>query len=226
MDDKELYEILQKYAGNIKGEKESAFKKLNKQANEDVKLPRKRFKPQYVFAVAMCIIVIVLCIALPITLIDNSSNVIEPTYCESNDITYSLENNLSEIINKYHIDAYYPTYLADTEDMMIASILSNKDESLHGVQISYIIEENDEMIFIDFAIVPTTHILQTYEDYFSLQNQLKWKDYDIKYFKEYNEETLMYDMQIYFTDGKYDYFINVESDEEMNTSELLNFLYN
>lgn len=36
----------------------------------------------------------------------------------------------------------------------------------------------------------------------------------------------MYDMQIYFTDEIYDYFISAESDEEMDTADLLNLLYN
>ena len=36
----------------------------------------------------------------------------------------------------------------------------------------------------------------------------------------------MYDTQIYFTDGKYDYFIDVESDGEIETTDLLNLLYN
>ena len=226
MDDKELYEILQKYADDVKGEKESALKKLNEQPNEEVKQPHKRFKQQFALAIAMCMIVIVLCIALPITLIDNSQEVVYPTYCSSGEIIYAQEDNLTEFINKYEMDAHYPTFTMSTEEMSVCSILSKKDASLHGVQISYVIEEDDEMIFIDFAIVPRTHILQTYENYFSLQGKLKWNGYDVKSFKEYNEETLMYDMQIYFTDEIYDYFISAESDEEMDTADLLNLLYN
>lgn len=226
MDDKELYEILQKYSKDIKSEKESAFKKLNEQHKVVVKPSRKRFKPQYAFAIAMCMIVIVLCIALPITLTENSQEVVAPTYCTSGEIIYNQENNLTVLIDKYHIDAYYPTYVISAEEMSICSIQSNVDASLHGALIGYVVEENDEVTSIEVVIVPKTHILQTYEDYFSLQNQLKWKDYDIKYFKEYNEETLMNDMKIYFADGKYDYFITVESDEEMDTSDLLNLLYN
>lgn len=225
MDDKELYEILQKYADDVKVEKESALKKLNEKTQEEVKHFRKRFKPQYAFAVAMCMIVIVLCIALPITLTDNSQNVTEPTYCESNDITYRLEDNLSDIISKYHMEAYYPSFVTNSENMVIYSILSTKDASLHGIQIGYVIEEDDEMTFIDIAIVPKTHILQIYENYFSLQDKLKWNGYDVIFFKEFDEETLMYDTQIYFTDGKYDYFIDVESDEEIDTPDLLNILY-
>ena len=226
MDDKELYEILQKYSEDIKSEKESAFKKLNEQHKGVVKPSRKRFKFQYAFAIAMCMIVIVLCIALPITLTENSQEVVAPTYCTSGEIIYNQEDNLTVLIDKYHIDAYYPTYVISAEEMSICSIQSKTDASLHGALISYVIEDNDELISIDVAIVPKTHILQSYEKYFSMQDKSKWNGYDVKSFKEYNEETLMYEMQLYFTDGKYDYFIAVDSDMEIETLDLLNLLYN
>lgn len=227
MDNKELYEILQEYADDVKAEKESAFKKLNEQPKEDVKQSRKRFKPQYAFAIAMCMVVVVLCIALPIALTDKPHGYVEPTYCSSGEIIFGFEGNSLADIEKYHIDAYYPTLVTDKENMAVCSILSDKDTSLHGIQIGYVLEEDeDEMTFIELAIVPKTHILQIYEDYFDLQEKIKWNKYDVKYFRALNQGTLMYDMQIYFTDGKYDYFITVESDEEMDTSVLLNLLYN
>ncbi len=226
MDDKELYEILQKYANDTKGEKESAFKKLNEKPQEEVMHSHKKFKPKYAFAVAMCMIVIVLCIALPITLTDKPQDVVEPTYCESGEIVYKLEDSLSSVIDNYHINAYYPTFVTNTEDVTVGSILSKNDASLHGVKLSFVIEKDEELTFVDFIVIPKTHIIQTYEDYFSLQNKLKWKEYDIKFFNVYDEETLMNEMKIYFTDGKYDYFIAVESDEGIEPVDILDILYN
>lgn len=113
MDNKELYEILQEYADDVKAEKESAFKKLNEQPKEDVKQSRKRFKPQYAFAIAMCMVVVVLCIALPIALTDKPHGYVEPTYCSSGEIIFGFEGNSLADIEKHHIDAYYPTLVTD-----------------------------------------------------------------------------------------------------------------
>lgn len=220
MDDKELYEILKKYAEDTKCEKESAFEKLREESQEEVRRPRKRFKPRYVFAAAICVIVIVLCIALPITLIDKPQDAIEPTYCESIDIEYRMEDSLSVVVNNYHINALFPSNDADS----VVSISSKIDSSLHGVQLGYVIEKNG-MIFIELTIIPKTHILRSYENYISLQNELKWEIYNIKFSKEYDEETLMNNMKIYFNDGKYDYFIAVESDEEIEPTNILDILY-
>ena len=226
MEDKELYEILQKYADDTRGNKDTAFKKLNQKSQEEVKLSRKRFKPQYIFAMAVCVIAIVLSIALPITLKDKPQGVAEPIYCTVTEIEYRVEDSISTIIDKYNINAYYPTYVIDADSMAILSIISNKEDSLHGVRISYVLEE-EQLIFIDLTIIPKTHILRQYEKYPSLQEQQKWQEYDIRFFVEYNSRRKMYDMKIYFTDNNgYDYFVDVESDEEIEATDILNILYN
>lgn len=219
MEDKELYEILKKYAESTRSDKEVAFKKLNEKPKEEVKqCTQKKFKPRYAFAIAMSLIVIVLCVTLPITLTDKPQDM-APTFCETAEIFYNGEQSIDVLKNNYNIDAYYPSY---TEDAVL-SISSRKDSSLRGAFLGYSIEEN--IVFIDFVIIPKTHILQMYEDYFDLPNVQQWDEYEIKSLKEYNAETERYDLQIYFSDSKYDYFVTANSDSEVGATELLDILY-
>lgn len=227
MEGKELYEILQKYAEETRGDKDEDLKKLHEKQREQDAVrntrTKKKFKPQYIFATALCMIVIVLCIALPITLTDNTQEV-KPTYCNNGDISYNNEGSIDILLNEYHIYADYPTYITDNDSMSICSISSYSDSKLHGALLGYVIEE-DVLMFIDLAIVPKTHILQPYEDYFAMPNKSNWKEREIRFINELNEETQMYCMQIYFSEGKYDYFVKVESDCEIDAIDILNLLY-
>ena len=218
MDNKELDEVLQRYAESTRNDKDVAFKKLNEMPKEDYR-PKKILKPRYIFASAICAIVIVLCIVLPITLTtDETPHDNGPRYCQSIDIVYNQENSLSGLIE----GAYCPTNVID--GMSIMSITSSTDSTLHGARLSFYIFE-EVIVDINFAIVPKTHILQTYENYFNLPNQEQWEEYIIKFNKSFNAEIETYDMCIYFADSKYDYFISASSDEELGASELLNMLY-
>jgi len=227
MEDKELYEILHKYAEETRGDKDDDLKKLHEkqrlQEESRTSKTKKKFRPQYIFAVAMCMIVIVLCITLPITLIDKS-NVPQQTFCSSEDIAYNIEDSIDVLVNEYHIYAKYPTYNTDEDNISISSISSYSDSNLHGALLSYVVEE-DNLLFIDLAIVPKTHIIESYEDYFEFPNNTNWDGKKVVFIKVYNEETEMFDMQIYFADEKYDYFVTVESDGEMNAIDVLNLLY-
>ncbi len=227
MEDKELYEILQKYAEETRGDKDEELKKLHEKQREQEEVrntkTKKRFKPQYIFATALCIIAIVLCIALPITLTGNPQDA-KSTYCNSGDLSYNNEGSIDALVNKYHIYADYPTYTTDKDSMAVLSISSYSDSGLHGAFLSYVIEE-DALMFIDLAIVPKTHILQPYEDYFAMPNKSNWNEQEIRFINKLNEETQMFCMQIYFTEGKYDYFVKIESDCEIDAVDMLNLLY-
>lgn len=221
MDNKELDEILQRYAESTRNDKDVAFKKLNEKPIEE-KRSNKRLKPRYIFATAICAIIIVLCIILPITLKDDSPQNSGPRYCLSIDIVYNQENSFSDLTEKCGSGAFYPTCVA--EEVLFESISSLSDSSLHGAYIGYIIED-DIIIFADVNIIPKTHILEKYEEYFTLPDQEQWKSYSLKVKKAFNEETQLYDMQIYFADAEYDYFIFASSEEEMAAEQLLNILY-
>ncbi|MDE6060093.1 MAG: hypothetical protein K2G31_01280, partial [Clostridia bacterium] len=108
MDNKELDEILQNYAKSTQMDKDIAFKKLNEKPQPE-KRPKKRFKPQYVFYIAVCVIAVVLCTVLPLTLTNDSAQTNEaPIYCGSGGVDYHLEDDFSALRTKYCIDAFYP----------------------------------------------------------------------------------------------------------------------
>lgn len=220
MNNKDLKDILENYAEATRNKREVAFKKLNEQP-KPAKRTNKRFKPQYCFAVALSAIVIVLCIALPITLTSNPTpGGSASKYCSNEDIMFNMEDNISILINNLNIKALYPTY----DISSVSSISSYSDVDFHGALLSFIIEENG-LTFTDIAIIPNTYVLQMYEDYYKLNNEQIWSNYNLKYIIEYNEFADMFDMKVYFTDGEYDYFITVNSDYEVNPVELFNILY-
>ena len=222
MDNKELNEILQEYAKSTQLDKDIAFKKLNEKPQPE-KRTKKRFKPQYVLSiVAVCVIAVVLCTVLPLTLTNDSPQNNGPTFCDMVNIDYRKVENISYLKNEYHIDAFYPDREFDGTSFF--SIYSLTDSTLAGAKIEYVIFE-DSLIFTDLVIIPKTHILEDYQNYFAFENEQKWGEYDLKYNKADSEDTLYINMQIYFTDGKYDYFVDVNSDEELEPTELLNIIY-
>ncbi|MBD5092164.1 MAG: hypothetical protein HDT36_02120 [Clostridiales bacterium] len=223
MDNKELDEILQEYARSTQMDKEIAFKKLNEKPQPE-KRPKKRFKPQYVLSiVAVFVIAVVLCTVLPLTLTNDSASTNEaPIYCGSGDIVYKLEEDFSELKNKCGIDAYYPN--KEFGDVTYYSISSKTDNSFAGARIEYSVFD-EYVVFIELVIIPKNYILEDYEHYFDLEDEQKWREYDLKYSKEDCNDMLFYGMQIYFTDGKYDYFLDVNSDGNLGAAELLNMIY-
>lgn len=228
MDDKELNEILNKYAESEKGNMEVAFAKLNAKPKEE-RRARKRMKPRYIFATAMmCAIVLVLCITLPITLTGNSdpdsSNFtpqpVEPTYFDEIDLDYTVEDSLSFLKNAYGIDAKFPNREAET----IKSISSSKDSEMKGALLDYLICEDYE-VDIRLHIIPKMYIINIFESYFTLMNEVSWGEYTVKYSKVVDDKSDETEMKAYFTDGKYDYFITADIDSDIGASELLDILY-
>lgn len=216
MDNKELYEILQDYAVSTRNDKEIVFKKLNRSQK---RVKQNRHKPQYIFAGLMCTIVLVLSIALPIALVDTTQNNNQTTYCSTDDLIFNSEESLDILINDYKINAKYPSY----EAVMISSISAQNSSAFKGALLGYLIFD-DTMLDIDLAIVPKTHILQIYEDYFIMQNTIAWDEYEVKFSVEKTTD-FEYKLQIYFTDDKYDYFVTSKSDIEIEPHILLNLLY-
>lgn len=227
MEDKELYEILQDYADATRGDKDEDLKKLHEKQREQEAVEhiktKKRFKPQYVFAVVMCMIVIVLCISLPIALTDNPQEK-TPTYCGIGDFSIKYEGSIEVLVDKYHIYADYPTYTTDPDCMAICSISSNSDCSLHGAFLGYVIED-DNLISIEVTIIPKPHILYTYEKYFALPNKSDWNGREIRFINKLNKYTEMFDIQVYFEDDNYDYFVKAECLLEEDVFDILNLLY-
>ncbi|MDE5601801.1 MAG: hypothetical protein K2J16_04815 [Clostridia bacterium] len=222
MDNKELDEILQNYAKSTQPDMDIAFKKLNEKPQPE-KRPKKRFKPQYALSIAVCVIAVVLCTVLPLTLTkaDSPQNS-EPTYCERVNIDYNIEEDISVFKTKYNIDAYYPNI--EFGGTTYNSISSQTDSSFAGAKIVYsIFDEN--VIFVELVIIPKTHILEEYEHYFDLDDEQKWRGYDLKYNKEDCNEMLFYGTLIYFTDGTYDYFLAIDCDRDLGAGELLDMIY-
>lgn len=217
MTDKELDEILQKYAESTRNSKEVAFKKLNEKPVPERK-HTKKFKPQHIFAVAVCVVVLVLTITLPLTLVNKSSGN-SLTYFDNSELTYKGVENVSILKNEYNINAYYPM-----SKEISADLISSKNNILRGATINYVFTGN-YLTLIELSIIPNNCRIKTYEKFFELNSKQQWKEYEIRSYKEYNEKNRTYDYKVYFTDGTYDYFVTGNTTSDIDATELLDILY-
>ncbi|MCI8733042.1 MAG: hypothetical protein HFE29_01750 [Clostridia bacterium] len=217
MNDREFDEIMHKYVESTKLDKDIAFKKL-KNNSDSIKKTQIKYKPKIAFAAMLCTIIVVLSITLPLTLIKDYQDITK--YYGSDDISYSIVEDENVLINEYRIRANFPKVKADTVNI----ISSNSDGVLNGAALEYFVY--DEIIFnAEFIAISKNCILQNYDKYFDYTLVQKWNDFELKYFYKFNDNTLFYNVNIYFTDGAYNYFLTVESEEDLQPNEILDFLY-
>lgn len=217
MNDKEFDEIMHKYVESTKLDKNIAFKKLRNNS-ESIKKTRIKYRPKIAFAAMLCTIIVVLCITLPLTLIKDYEDITK--YYGSDDISYSSVEDENVLIYEYGIKAYFPKVKAD----IVNIISSNSDGFLNGAALEYFVY--DDIVFnAKFISISKNCILQNYDKYFDYSNVIKWNDIELKFFIKYNHNTLYYNINIYFTDGSYNYFLTVESEENLQPNEILDFLY-
>lgn len=217
MNDKEFDEIMHKYVESTKLDKDIAFKKL-KYNSESIKKTRMKYKPKIAFAAMLCTIIVVLSITLPLTLIKDNQNVAK--YYSSEDITFNIVENENVLVNEYDIKMYFPRVKAD----VVYTILSNSDGILNGALLQYYIY-NIKVLNVEFMALSKNCILQKYDSYFNHTDVQKWNNFELKYISLYNTNTFYYNINIYFTDGSYNYFLTVESEEDLQPKEILDFLY-
>lgn len=217
MNDKEFDEIMHKYVESTKLDKDIAFKKL-KNNSESIKKTRMKYNPKIAFAAMLCTIIVVLSITLPLTLIKDNQNVAK--YYSSEDITFNIVENENVLVNEYDIKMYFPRVKAD----VVYTILSNSDGILNGALLQYYIY-NIKVLNVEFMALSKNCILQKYDSYFNHTDVQKWNNFELKYISLYNTNTFYYNINIYFTDGSYNYFLTVESEEDLQPKEILDFLY-
>lgn len=141
-------------------------------------------------------------------------------YYGSDDIFYCDVEDENVLINDYGIKAYFPKVKAD----IVNIISSSSDGILNGAVLEYFVY--DKIVFnAEFVTISKNCILQKYDSYFNHTNLQKWKNFELKYMSLYNINTFFYNISIHFTDGSYNYFLTVESEEDLQPNEILDFLY-
>lgn len=225
MDNKKFNEIMHEYA---KSEKSSSSKALSKLKREGKRI-RKSINKHRGFAFActamMAIIVLTLCITLPIVLNKKSSGVDEApqtTYCAADDLILSFVNSIDDLKNEYGINVLYPSF--DENITAVSLITSEKYQGLKGCKINY--EYFDDMyLLVDFVAIKSDYVVNTYSQYHDLNQQVEWKDTIVKYDSTYDEEIESFISIAFFTDNKYNYYIRIESDDEISITELLDLMF-
>lgn len=211
-----------------KSEKSSSSKALSKLKREGKRIRKSSNKHRgFAFACTamMAIIVLTLCITLPIVLNKKSSGVDEApqtTYCAADDLILSFVNSIDDLKNEYGINVLYPSF--DENITAVSLITSEKYQGLKGCKINY--EYFDDMyLLVDFVAIKSDYVVNTYSQYHDLNQQVEWKDTIVKYDSTYDEEIESFISIAFFTDNKYNYYIRIESDDEISITELLDLMF-
>lgn len=224
MEDKKFNEILQDYAQSEKTSSDRAFAKLKR---ENARVPKKKqFKPLFLYAATLTLIIVTLCVALPLAFQKQNSlpqgGEDTTTYFNDNEVTFNVEENLLILKQKYEITAMFPFF--DEESASIFSITAQNHKTLKGAQIGFVVDA-DHFLKVKFVTIPKEFMLKSYKEYLELPQQTNWRDYAVKSSVEYKEKEKSYLTKLYFVDDKYNYFLSVESDNQTSVTEILKMLY-
>ena len=80
-------------------------------------------------------------------------------------------------------------------------------------------------LLVDFVAIKSDYVVNTYSQYHDLNQQVEWKDTIVKYDSTYDEEIESFISIAFFTDNKYNYYIRIESDDEISITELLDLMF-
>ncbi len=223
MDDKEFEEIMQKYVASTSRGKETDFKKLRQlQSQRQVPQRRKSFKPKYALVGVLCSIILVLAVVLPTTLIKQDDvDKSEIIYSNIEDIRATIVESINVLKDNYNLNAIY----ANVGDVSASSVLlSKKDNAIIG---AYIIADGSDgnISKVSNFIINKKYILNDFKQYYEFPRKVSWGEYTVGYAMILDEASNNMKYQIYFTDGNYDYFLNVTGRIGMEIEDILNTLY-
>lgn len=225
MDDKKFNEIMHEYAKSEKSSSNKAFSKLEMEERKTSKIGRKQRGFVIACAAMMAVIVLTLCITLPIVLNKKGSDggeAPQTTYCDVDDLTLNIEENVDVLRDVYGVNATLPTF--DAKIASVLSITSKKYQGLKGCKINY--EVSVEPYFlVDFVAIKNDYIVDSYSHYHDLEKQVEWSGTVVKYDSIYDEEIFTYINTVFFADDEYFYYIKTESDDEVSIIDLLNLMY-
>lgn len=234
MDDKELYDILNRYAESTKNDKELALSKFKRQQKPARKV-HKIDGPRVSFASAMCVVCLILCIVLPLNMPQNPQKV-DPSFCSDGSYIVNSEGQNTQVLDdKFHIFAHYPnptfpTIVPDKYFEVFTVRLSNNREEPIGAYIGYGCLDMDEggsdfFIDINVTILSKPHCYPKHKNFDKLPNTQQWQDYQIRYAIKFNDQLQQYETSVYFADGAYNYFIDASSSEQKDVIDFLNQYY-
>lgn len=218
MDDNKFNKIMEDYVSSTSNRMETDLKKL----------PEKPQKNKILFnriALTSGIAVIVLLlIILPIHFLNTEQE--QPTdeirYYDNNSITLQTVENNSKL-EDFGIKEYLvPRIIVDPSVSIYC--LADEPSVYLGAKIQYIVFDYDfEIITID--IIQKQYKLQKFDFFEDFTDNTDWNGTSIKHSVSYNDIKETYNTQIYFSIDQYDYFIEVETYDQLEPSIILDYIY-
>lgn len=216
MDDKEFDKLMNSYvAGPAKG-KQSDLQKFR--ASQPMQ-KRTRQMPKLAWAAVAVVLVVAvsLAIVLPITLTDKAPDE-GMRFLDDKDFN-KKDIEFSEIKNSYKGSYILPTVGILEQNCKV--FVSVKDPNkIFGVESTAFIYD-DNLIDISYTI--TSYKYNNLSYFEMLQLKEKWNNLVVSYVIKNNK--LSCENQIYFTDGKYHYYLTVNTFEEMPINQVLDLLF-
>ncbi len=216
MDDKEFDKLMNSYvAGPAKG-KQSDLQKFR--ASQPMQ-KRTRQMPKLAWAAVAVVLVVAvsLAIVLPITLTDKAPDE-GMRFLDEKDFNRQ-DIDFSEIQSTYVGTYLLPTVESFEQTGQLFVSIKNANK-VFGVEVSsFVYDEN----FIDVKYAITDYRYKSYRHFEEAPLSEVWNTYNIKFNRK--DVSGFCENQIYFTDGKYHYYLMVNTFEEMPINQVLDLLF-
>lgn len=219
MDDKEFDKIMDKYKSTTIRGKEFDLQKVD---YEKFAKEKKIKMTRHIALIATSLLLIVLIVSVivfPMVFRQKEEEILN-YYSDNGDLKFEKTEDLQEL-EEEGLKFKLPKMDGEVTYQLIERV---KDDIIIGLQIDYLIYDET---FDDITIytMKKNHLLLIMEEYKYFQDTITWNDNSVKYKTVFNEQWYCYETKIYFYDGKYDYYIDLNYYAELGINEILDKLY-
>lgn len=218
---------LRQFAKQVGDNEEKDLAKLSdERVQEADKIKTARNKSCRVALAFCCMLVIVVGIITPIMFLPTKDNTPpvgdEPSYSDTivGDVLTTDVDNIEELDKIYKMDCMVPVVDAIYTQGYVLSLSENPDRKLGRRYDTFVGNEYIELF--QLVVVDYDFEYKDYKDYENNKKIFTWKEYELRY-EMYSGS--YYPHIIYFTDGKYKYYLGVKTYKEIIPIEMMNIIF-
>ncbi|MEG1790949.1 MAG: hypothetical protein RRY78_00625 [Clostridia bacterium] len=228
MENKKFDEIMQKYVVSTAKGSEVDFSKLERGAAVRKNLPIRKLL--FSSFIVMLVLAVSLSVAIPLAI--SSRNGFDKfdgqkggiNFCSDiSEINLEEIGGLSELSTKYGFNTLCPTIKCNISS---ASILTakNNPQMLFGAFVSLYAAGSDYES-IEIYMLPENSVINSLLYYENYSNLISWNGFTVNYNREYDYLKKSYNLECFFNDGNYKYYMEIRFPKNIATTDVLNMVY-
>lgn len=218
MDDNRFNKIMEDYVSSTSNEMDIDLKKLPERPKKNKNLFYKIVLSSSVAVVALLLII------LPIYFLNTEQEqpIDETRYYDSNSVDLQAVEDIAQL-GDFGIKEYIESQISVQPSVYVYTLTEEQSKVL-GAHFRYNVFDYDfERITID--VIQKQNKLQEFALYENFTDTEKWNGIKAKFRVKYDDMKEIYNTQIYFSDNKYDYFIEAEHYDQLEPSIILDYIY-